>query len=190
VRSLKPNRAADAPPGTPRPASPLAIGSPSLPETIRFTLEPFTTVLQGCTYRTEPAILLAGRVSSTKTSPPPEPASLDKEERSIAAKVFELLAALDPDSRLRKAPPLKVFLLRFRQNLSLSQIARICNCGRSLIALRLCTIQQRLPWQPRQLRELSAHVEAMQDALADSRARSIYRKGAAYGDEGDDRDSG
>jgi hypothetical protein len=33
--------------------------------------------------------------------------------------------------------------------------------------------------------EMSAQVEAMQDALTDSRARSIYRKGSVYGDEDD-----
>jgi DNA-directed RNA polymerase specialized sigma24 family protein len=104
---------------------------------------------------------------------------------TLAARVFELLTALDPDEHLRKAPPIKVFLLRFRQNLSLSQIARICDCGKSLVALRLKAIREKLPWQPKQLREMSAQVEAMQDALTDSRARSIYRKGSVYGDEDD-----
>ena len=98
-------------------------------------------------------------------------------------RVFQLLSALDPDNRLRKAPPIKVFLLRFRQNLSLSQIAVTCDCDKSLVALRLKTIQDKLPWQPQQLRELAAQVEAMQDAVSDSRARSIYWKGAVSGDE-------
>ncbi len=115
--------------------------------------------------------------------PTPESPDSDQETLSIAAKVFELLTALDPENRLRKAPPIKVFLLRFRQNLSRSAIARICGCDRSLVALRLKTLQERLPWQPQQLRELSAQVEAMHDAVRDSRARSIYRKGAVYGDE-------
>jgi hypothetical protein len=119
----------------------------------------------------------------------PEPSQPDEPNLSLAAKVFQLLTALDPDSRLRKAPPIKVFLLRFRQNRSRSEIARICRCGKSLVALRLSTIQQRLPWKPQQLQELSAHVEAMQDAVTDSRARSIYRKGAIYGGEGGDEES-
>jgi hypothetical protein len=91
---------------------------------------------------------------------------------------------------LRKAPPIKVFLLRFRQNRSRSEIARICHCGKSLVALRLSTIQQRLPWKPQQLQELSSHVEAMQDAVSDSRARNIYRSGAIYGDESGGEESG
>jgi hypothetical protein len=112
----------------------------------------------------------------------PEP---EEPNISLAAKVFELLTALDPDSRLRKAPPIKVFLLRFRQNLSRAEIARTCRCDKSLVGVRLKTIQDKLPWRPQQLRELSAQVEAMQDAVSDSRARRIYRKGAAYGEEDD-----
>jgi hypothetical protein len=118
---------------------------------------------------------------------PPEPSPPDEPNLSVAAKVFELLTALDPGSRLRKAPPIKVFLLHFRQNLSRSQVARACGCSRTLVAERLRCIREKLPWQPHQLRELSAHVEAMQDALTDSRARRVYRKGAVYGDdEGDE----
>jgi hypothetical protein len=101
----------------------------------------------------------------------------------MAAKVFDLLTALDPDNRLRKAPPIKVFLLRFRENHSRSEIASLCDCHKSLVALRLKSIREKLPWQPRQLRELSGHIEAMQEAVSDSRARNIYRKGAVYGDE-------
>ena len=115
----------------------------------------------------------------------PEP---DPRTRSLAARVFELLNALDPDNRLRRAPPIKVFLLRYRQNLSYGQIARSCGCARSLVALRLKAIQQKLPWRPQQLRELSAQVEAMQEALSDSRARRIYRKGAVHGDAGDENE--
>ena len=120
----------------------------------------------------------------------PEPSQPDEPNLSLAAKVFQLLTALDPDNRLRKAPPIKVFLLRYRQNRSLSEIARTCDCGKSLVALRLKTIQEKLPWQPQQLRELSAHIEAMQDALSDSRARRIYRKGANYGEEEGGEESG
>jgi len=61
-----------------------------------------------------------------------------------------------------------------------------CGCARSLVALRLRTIREKLPWRPQQLRELSAHVEAMQDAVSDSRARRIYRKSALCGDEDGD----
>ena len=125
----------------------------------------------------------AGQAAMPEHSPPDEP------NLSVAAKVFELLTALDPGSRLRKAPPIKVFLLHFRQNLSRSEVARVCGCSRTLVAERLRSIREKLPWQPHQLRELSAHVEAMQDALTDSRARRVYRKGAVYGDEEGDEGS-
>jgi hypothetical protein len=115
---------------------------------------------------------------------PAEPAEPGPAERGIAAKVFELLTALDPDQRLRKAPPIKVFLLHYREGLSRSQIARECGCDKSLVSLRLKAIKEKLSWEPRQLRELSAQVEAMDEALRNSRARRIYRKGAVYGDEG------
>ena len=46
-----------------------------------------------------------------------EPSPPDEPNLSLAAKVFELLTALDPDNRLRKAPPIKVFNLYYRQRL-------------------------------------------------------------------------
>ncbi len=114
---------------------------------------------------------------------PPEPSQRDEPNLSMAVKVLELLSALDPDKRLRKAPLIKVFLLRFRQNRSRSAIAAVCGCSESLVAIRLRAIEAKLPWHPEQLRELSAHVEAMEDAISDSRARRIYRRGAVCGDE-------
>jgi predicted DNA-binding protein YlxM (UPF0122 family) len=99
--------------------------------------------------------------------------------------VFELLTALDPGNRLRKAPPIKVFNLYYRQCMGAAEIARMCNCDRSLIYDRLAAIEEKIPWTPEQLRGVSPHVEAMQEAVRDSRARSIYRKGAVYGDEED-----
>ncbi len=53
---------------------------------------------------------------------------------------------------------------------------------------RLASIRQRLPWTPKQLQEVSPHVEAMQETLQDSRAERIYRKGAVYGDEDDEQE--
>jgi hypothetical protein len=132
-----PRQAVFEPPGTPSPGSSLAPSNPAPPETIPFTVDAITFVSQGITYRTERTTLVAQRVPN---GPVPDPA-----ERSIAAKVFELLTALDPETQWRKAPPIKVFLLRFRQNLSLSQIALTCDCGKSLVALRLQAIRKKLP---------------------------------------------
>lgn len=173
-----PRQAVFEPPGTPSPGSSLAPSNPAPPKTIPFTVEAITFVSQGITYRTERTTLVARRVPN---GPVPDPA-----ERGIAAKVFELLTALDPENRLRKAPPIKVFLLRFRQDRSRSEIADICRCHKSLVALRLKSIREKLPWQSRQLRELSGHIEAMQDAVSDPRARKTYWKRAISSDEGDD----
>jgi hypothetical protein len=52
---------------------------------------------------------------------------------------------------------------------------------------RLAAIQEKVPWTPEQLREVSPHVEAMQEALTDSRAEGIFRKGAVYGEEDDNQ---
>ena len=119
-------------------------------------------------------------------APPTQSTGTHPEMLGMAAKVFQLLTALNPGNRLRKAPPIKVFLLRYRQNLSRPEIARACGCSLPLVAVRLRAIQEKLPWHPQQLREMSAQVEAMQDAFNDSRARRIYRKGAVYGDEGEE----
>ncbi len=103
--------------------------------------------------------------------------------RRIAAKVFELLDALDSAQGLRKAPLLKVFNLYYRQDLAPAEIARRCECDRTLVFARLRTIKERLPWRPQQLRELSAQVEAMEASVRESRARHIHRKAAIEGDE-------
>jgi predicted DNA-binding protein YlxM (UPF0122 family) len=121
--------------------------------------------------------------NETSQAAPPKAPEPDQESLSLAAKVLELLTALDPDNRLRKAPPIKVFNLYYRQRLGPAEIARKCNCDRSLIYDRLATIQEKVPWTPEQLQDVAPHVEAMQEALTDSRAEDIYRKGAAYGDE-------
>jgi hypothetical protein len=71
---MKPRQAAGEPPGTTPPGGLLLGGGPPLSETIRFTLEPFTTLIQGCTYCTEPTTLLARRVSAAQllhADPPP-----------------------------------------------------------------------------------------------------------------------
>jgi hypothetical protein len=165
------------------PASSLAPAGHAEPETIQITVQAITVAFQGQNYRTEPTNLVASLVSAAQTNPPPAPPEFELEERSIAAKVFALLSALDPVSRLRKATPLRVFNLYYRQRLQPAEIARICKCDRSLIFDRLASIRASVPWTPEQLHEVSPHVEAMEEAFTDSRAREIRRQRAVYGDE-------
>ncbi len=122
--------------------------------------------------------------------PPRQPAEPDEGSLGIAAKVFELLSALDPGKRLRKAPPIRVFNLYYRQRLEPAEIARRCKCHRSLVFDRLAAIQNALPWTPRQLHELSPQVEALEQALSDSWASHICRKRAVCGEVRDEGESG
>jgi hypothetical protein len=113
---------------------------------------------------------------------PPDAADGGPDALSHAAKLLQLLSALDSDKRLRKAQPLKVFNLYYRRRLAVAEIARQCRCHPTLVFRRLATIRKNLPWTPQQLRELSPHVEAMEDALSCPQAASIYRPGAVHGD--------
>lgn len=151
------------------------------PETIPVSVEAITITSGGVTYRTERISLLARRV-------PPETAELDQPEQNIAAKVLELLTTLDPKQRVRKAPPITVFNLYYLQGRQPAEIAEICDCDRTVVFDRLAAIRAKLPWTPQQLREMSSQFEAMEDALTDSRARSIHRKSAALGGDGGDGD--
>jgi hypothetical protein len=125
-------------------------------------------------------------ITELPPSTPSEPEEPSDRGSGIAAKVFELLDALDSARRLRKAPLLKVFNFHYRQGLDPSEIARMCGCHRSLVFARLETLRKQLPWKPHQLCEVSPHVEALEDAVRESRASHIYRKAAIEGDEESD----
>jgi hypothetical protein len=161
-------------PGSPLPAEgpgvPLAAVMMGDPATHRFTIH----------------YAPAGQPARPPAGPPTEPAAA---ARSDAAKLFELLHALDPSYRWRKASPMKVFLLRFVENCSFWQIGYKCHCSKALVARRLKQIHSKVSWTPQRLGELAGYVEAIEDALSDPRARRIYRKGAVYGEEQDTKDS-
>ena len=127
--------------------------------------------------------------SQASRATPPERREPDEEARGITGKVFELLKALDPNNRLRKAPPIKVFNLYFGHGLQPAEIAEVCKCDRSTVFRRLKAIRAKLPWSPRQLHEMSSQFEAMEDALTEPKARGIHRQSAVYGDEHRERES-
>jgi hypothetical protein len=166
----------------PAPGNSLAPGDPAYPQAIPITLEAITFTSQGIPFRTERTTLVARPVGDGPTRPPRAASAPDEAGRGFAAKLLALLTALDPDKRLRKAAPVRVFNLYYRQRLEPAEIARRCKCHRSLVFDRLAAIQKALPWTPQQLHELSPHVEALQEALSDSRASGIHRKSAVYGD--------
>ena len=78
-----------------------------------------------------------------------------------------------------------MFNLYYRQGLGAAEIARKCNCDRSLIYDRLAAIQEKIPWTPSGFAKCHRTSKPCRKPLRDSRARRIYRKGAAYGDEED-----
>jgi hypothetical protein len=117
-----------------------------------------------------------------KFTPQPK-ASLSE---NAAVQVIALLRALAPKYKFRKAPLIDVFLLYCADSLSPAEIARHCKCTKGLIFIRLRLLKQKLGCHPSQLRQYSAYFQNIADSLSDSRARSIHRKTAIYGDEDSD----
>src|SRR5437879_2011523 len=92
-----PSRDADAP----RPG-------PDIP----IIIPPLKLTIAGRQYVTDPISLVAYPEGAPRRSAPEtESTSGDNTQLGIAAKVFQLLTALDPENKIRKAPPIKVFLL-------------------------------------------------------------------------------
>jgi hypothetical protein len=112
---------------------------------------------------------------------PVEPATDDE-----ARRLFGLLRALELETKFRKAPVTRVFILYCLDGKSRGAVARDCNCSRTLIALRLKAIEKKLGRKAAGLRQISGHFEKIVDSLSDSRARRIDRKRAIEGDDPDD----
>jgi hypothetical protein len=102
----------------------------------------------------------------------------------VARQTMALAKALDAQYRFRKAPLYTVFLLYCSEGLTVEQIAKECDCGRSIVFMRLKLLHRKLGRHPAELRQYSAHFEKIEASLADPRARQIYRKGATYGEDG------
>lgn len=112
---------------------------------------------------------------------PVEPATDDE-----ARRLFALLRALELETKFRKAPVTRVFMLYCLDGKKRDAVARDCNCSRALIALRLKAIEKRLGRKPTELRGFSSQFESIADSLTDSRARRIDRKRAIDGDDPED----
>ena len=116
----------------------------------------------------------------------PEPAGDGGED--VARKTLALAKSLDAETRFRKAPLYTVFLLYCQEGLAPEEIARKCRCARSIVFTRLDFLRKKLGGNLAALRQHSDHFERIENSLADSRARRIYRSGALYGE--DDESSG
>jgi hypothetical protein len=93
--------------------------------------------------------------------------------------LFALVKQLDSENPVRKAPIIQVFRLYCVDGLSRAEVARRCGCVESLVTLRLHAIEKKLGRKPSELRLISSQFERIEDSLSDSRAREIYRVGAA-----------
>jgi hypothetical protein len=112
-------------------------------------------------------------------SPQPKEALAEGAARQAIA----LVRALEAEPAARKAPLYTVFRLYCIEGFTVAQVARHCRCARSLVFVRLAALRRKLGADPRTFRQYSPHLERMEESLADPRARRVYRKGAAYGEE-------
>jgi hypothetical protein len=103
-----------------------------------------------------------------------------------AAQALALIQQLETQTNWRKAPVIQVFRLYCLEGLSASEIAHRCGCSKTLVVRRLGFLRKKLGRDPIQLRTVSSHFEAMEDALSDPRARHIRRQAAMEQDEEDD----
>jgi hypothetical protein len=111
-----------------------------------------------------------------------------KEElaEGTARQAFALVKALDSAQPALKASLYTVFRLFCMEGLTVEQVAERCRCARSLIFVRLAALRKKLGADPRSLRQYSDQFERIEDSLTDPRARRVYRKGAAYGEEAEE----
>ena len=111
------------------------------------------------------------------------PGAAEALEEDAARKAFALVKALDAEQPARKASLYTVFRLYCVEAKTVEQVARQCRCARSLVFLRLGALRRKLGRDPRQLRQYSGHFERIEESLAEPRARRIYRRAAAFGEE-------
>jgi len=108
---------------------------------------------------------------------------MDEDE---ARRIFAIIEKLEAESR-RKAPSaLTVFRIYCMEEMSAQEVSRKCHCSKATIINRLNLIHAGTGVHPKELRRLSMHFAKIEDDITDSRAKSIHRKSAIYGDEGAD----
>ncbi len=110
----------------------------------------------------------------------PEP---EDQDENAARQAFAMLQNLEPESRRKPPSVIKVFRMYCMEELSAHEVSSRCHCSKTTVVDRLNVIRAKTGVAPQELRRLSVHLEKIKDDLTDSRARSIYRKGAIYGDE-------
>ena len=114
----------------------------------------------------------------------PQPKQQSNE--TTALQTFGFVKTLESKRRFKHPGPLIVFSLYCIDGLSISAIARKCECSRGTVLNRLKFIHRQTGADPVAMRRLYAGFEGVQAQLSDSRARYIHRKKLI--DEADESD--
>ena len=78
---------------------------------------------------------------------------------------------------------LTVLRLYGKQQMTADQVARHCHCSKPTVLRRLSLIRSKTGHKLEDLRRLSPYFNKIEDDISDSRAKCIYRKGVAQGEE-------
>jgi hypothetical protein len=113
----------------------------------------------------------------------PQPKECDE---TAARRAFALVQELDGKSRMKPPSVLTVFRLYCIEELSASEIAQMCRCGKSTVIHRLNLIREKTGTDPEQLRRLSSHLSRMEEDFEDSRAAHIQRRRLIYDEAEED----
>ncbi len=119
-----------------------------------------------------------GELFARFTPEPKEPSSED-----LARQVFALIEQLDAESRRKPPSVLTVYRLYGREELSVREVAKKCQCSVATVMERLNVIRAKTGLSPQNLRRLSPHLEKVADDITDWRAERIHPQSAIYGDE-------
>ncbi len=108
------------------------------------------------------------------------------DDEQMIRNAIALVKAADSEQGARKVTLYMVTRLFCFDSLNPGRVARRCGCARSTIYERLAELHQKLGRDPAEFRPYASQFESMKNSLSDPRAKSIYRKGAIYGDEPDE----
>jgi hypothetical protein len=114
------------------------------------------------------------------------PAAEEKAPEEIVSSALELVKRLDSDMGVKAPTLITVFRLYCGTALTAQQVADRCGCSKGTIINRLALLRKKTGVDPDKMRAYASHIEKTQEAMTDSRARSI-RASAVLDDEDDDQ---
>jgi hypothetical protein len=96
---------------------------------------------------------------------------------TVAAQIFALIEKLDEDERLKNPSVLQVFRLYCGHGITAQAVADKCGCAKATVLNRLKKIRMVTGKDPEEMRAYSPFFNKVEEAITDSRAEKIYRKG-------------